>query len=247
MVAPTVGGGTLLLAGWRGIYGLLALGGLPLLAAVAWGLGESRRPGPRHDSVLQSYRALLGHRRALSFALANAFSFGCMFAWISGSSMVLMGELRVSTQVYGLLFACTAGAIMLASWFNGWMAGRGPVRRLMLFAVWAQFAAALLLVAVVAARPLSLATLMPLLALTTFCRGIISPNATHGTMEPLPRLAGVAAAVLGFAQMAVGAAASAVVALLFPSLGALAMVATMLAMAAACLVMGSSATRGYDG
>ena len=57
-----------------------------------------------------------------------------------------------------------------------------------------------------------LAAYLPLLMLGTFCYGLISPNAVHGALHPMPHIAGVAGAALGFVQMAVGAAASALVA-----------------------------------
>lgn len=246
IVAPALGAAVLPLAGWRGVYGALALAGLPLLAAVALWLGESRRPGPA-ASVAGAYRAVLGDRRSVGFALANAASFGSMFAWISGSPLVLMGAMGVSARGYSLLFACTAGAILLGSWLNGWLAGRGvSARRLLHWSIAAQLAAAAALVALILAGPLSLLTLMPPLVVSTFCRGVIGPAAIHGAMEPLPHLAGVAAAALGCAQMATGAVASAGVALLYPTLGPLAMAVVMLAMAAFCAAMGRIATERYD-
>jgi DHA1 family bicyclomycin/chloramphenicol resistance-like MFS transporter len=74
---------------------------------------------------------------------------------------------------------------------------------------------------------LSLVALMPLLMVHVFCRGVASPNATHGALEPMGEIAGLASAVVGFSQMAVGAASSALVALLFPALGPAGMAVTM--------------------
>ena len=245
IVAPTLGAGVLLLVGWRGIYGALALSGLLLLAATALWLGESRRPAPP-AGFAAAYREVVTDRRAVGFALCNAASFGCMFAWISGSPLVLMDALGVSARRYGLLFACTAGAILLGSWCNGWLAGRGvAARRPLAWALGAQLAAAAALLAVMLTAPLSLLTLMPPLVVVTFCRGVIGPSATHGAMEPMPHLAGSAAAALGCAQMAMGAAASAAVAWLYPALGPPAMATVMLVMAILGAAMGSVAAGLY--
>lgn len=247
IVAPALGAAILPWAGWRGIYGALAAFGLPLLAGVWLWLGESHRPGPS-ASVAGAYREVLDNRRVVGFALANAASFGCMFAWISGSPLVLMDALGVSARGYSLLFACTAGAILLGSWCNGWLAGRGvSPQRPLDWAIWVQLAAAAALLTLMLALPLSLLTLMPPLVAVTFCRGVIGPATIHAAMEPLPQLAGVAAATLGCAQMAVGAVASAAVAVLYPALGPLAMPVAMLAMAAFCAAMGRLATGGYAG
>ncbi len=245
IVAPTLGAGMMLLAGWRGVYGALALSGLLLLAVTARWLGESRRPGPA-GGFAAGYVEIATHRRTVGLALCNAASFGCMFAWIAGSPLVLMDALGVSARLYGLLFACTAGAILLGSWCNGWLAGRGvAARRPLAWANAAQLAAAATLLAAMLAGPLSLVTLMPPLVVVTFCRGVIGPSATHGAMEPMPHLAGSAAAALGCAQMATGAAASAAVAWLYPALGPHAMPAVMLAMATFGAAMGRIAAGAY--
>lgn len=69
---------------------------------------------------------------------------------------------------------------------------------------------------------------MPLLVLNTFCFGLIAPNAKHGALQPLPEVAGVAAAVLGFTQMLLGGTlASALVAFLYDGRTATAMTSVM--------------------
>jgi DHA1 family bicyclomycin/chloramphenicol resistance-like MFS transporter len=68
---------------------------------------------------------------------------------------------------------------------------------------------------------------MPLLVLNTFCRGIVSPNAIHGAIQPVPESAGVAAAVVGSMQMVGGSLASGLVALLYDGHSAIAMSSVM--------------------
>jgi DHA1 family bicyclomycin/chloramphenicol resistance-like MFS transporter len=82
-----------------------------------------------------------------------------------------------------------------------------------------------------------LATLLPLLIVHAFCRGISAPNATHGALEPMGEIAGLASAVIGFLQMATGALSSALVAVLFPRLGPSAMAMVMTGFSAAALVI----------
>src|SRR6266436_4132056 len=60
----------------------------------------------------------------------------------------------------------------------------------------------------------TLASTMPLLILNTFATGLVAPNVVHGTLEPLPELAGVASSVFGGIRMVIAAVACEVVAML---------------------------------
>jgi DHA1 family bicyclomycin/chloramphenicol resistance-like MFS transporter len=84
---------------------------------------------------------------------------------------------------------------------------------------------------------LHLATMMPLLLLTTFCRGVVSPNAMHAAMEPVPERAGAASAVIGSLQMLMGSLAGVAVGMLHAALGPGAMGVTMAGFALAALGM----------
>ncbi len=246
MIAPTVGGLMLLHVGWRGIYGLLAGGGLLLLGAVALCLPETHRPGGGGIGVWRGYGRVLRHRQAGGFALANALSFAMLFAWVSGSPLVLMGEAHISAPVYGGLFACISGGLLVGAWLSGWLAVRQvPLQVPVLGGLLGALACSSVALALVRAAPVDVATLVPALVLAMVCRALASPNMTHAALAPLPELAGVASAVIGFLPMAAGAAISALVAALYPALGATAVAGAMTVCALAALQVGRWAGRGY--
>lgn len=237
VIAPTLGSWLLLLGGWRAIYGFLGVAGVALLAMVLVGLPETR-PAPRAaGGVLRGFRLMIGHRTAMAYAAVNALSFGALFAYVSGSPLVLMTGLNLSAPFYGLLFAITSGGIMAGAWLNGWLSGRGVSARLPLaVALGVSLASAIGLVAVTGRGHGVLVTLMPLLVVHMFCRGIIAPSASHATLEPMGEVAGLASAVLGFLQMASGALSSAAVALLFPAFGPVSMALVMAVCASGAFV-----------
>ncbi len=245
MIAPTLGSLVLLHLGWRGIYGLLAGGGALLLAVVALGLPETHRPSGSPVGVARAYGRVLRHRQAGGYALTNALCFAMLFAWVSGSPLVLMGEAHVGATAYGALFACISGGLLAGAWLSGKLAARhAPPRGPMLLSLavaLALCAAALLLVGLAPVRP---ATLVPILVLVMACRGFASPNMTHAALTPLPEMAGVASAVIGFLQMAGGAAISALVAALYPALGASAVAGAMTACALGALLVAGWAGEG---
>ena len=77
-------------------------------------------------------------------------------------------------------------------------------------------ASALAALALVAAGAMTAWTLMPLMALTLLAFGIIAPSTNHEALQNLPHVAGSAAGVMRSLQMAMGALASATIAVLEP-------------------------------
>src|SRR6202043_2890834 len=74
---------------------------------------------------------------------------------------------------------------------------------------------------------------MPFLMLNTFSIGIVTPNIVHGTMEPVPQIAGVASSLFGSARMLAGAISTEVVAFWYDS--------TPIAMTGAMLLVATAA------
>lgn len=244
VIAPTLGGAALLVGGWRAIYGFLGIAGVALLLAVSAGLRETRRPPPVRIGPFGGFARMLGHRRAFGFALTNAAGFGSLFAYVSGSPLVLMGDLHVSAAVYALLFAIISGGIMLGAWTNSRVAHSTAASGSALgVALACSLASAAALLVVTTGQMVGLATLVPLLVVHAYCRGISMPNATHGALEPMGAFAGAASAVLGFLQMATGALSSALVALLYPRLGCSAMALVMTLFSVASLLAWRAAVR----
>ncbi|WP_199317138.1 multidrug effflux MFS transporter [Chroococcidiopsis sp [FACHB-1243]] len=240
MIAPTIGGLVLTIADWRSIYGVLAAGGLVLVGAIAIGFEESIARRDRSAIVpcrlIGNYLRVLSNRICVGYALVNALSFGCMFAYVAGSPLILIQVLDISTTLYGWFFAATAFAIMAGSFLNGRLSIRGvSPSRLLKVGLTLAVVSAIALVLVSISNHVRVITLLPLLVLNTFCFGLITPNTKHGALQPLPEVAGVAAAVLGFTQMLLGGTfASALVAFLYDRRTATAMtgVMTLFALAA---------------
>lgn len=220
MIAPTIGVGVLALANWRAVYGVLAVGGLVLTLAIALGLDESIKSRDvnalKPHRLVGNYLRVLSNRVCVGYALVNALSFGCMFAYVAGSPLVMLKVLGISTTTYGLLFALTAIGIMAGSFLSGRLNTRGvPPGRLMGFGLLLAAISAITLVAVSVSGAAQVQTLLPLLIINTFCYGLIAPNAMHNALQLVPEIAGSAAAVIGFLRMLGGATASALVAFLF--------------------------------
>jgi MFS transporter, DHA1 family, multidrug resistance protein len=234
IIAPTVGAALLGLVGWRGIYGVTVLAGVLLLTTVGFGLAETLPQHKRASTVtlrglVRDYGSVLSYRDAMANILINGLGFGWMFAYVTGSPLVFLGEMHLPAGVYGGLFACTGAGIVAGALLNGRLAHRGASAVVLLgIAMIGAATVTLLLLALTATRhEVPLPVLMPLLVLATFCFGLATPSASHGALAPMPELAGIAGGLLTSMQMLGGALASLLVSLLFPRLGAAAMAGVM--------------------
>ena len=236
IIAPTLGVAVATMGGWRAIYGFLAAGGAVLVTIAALRLGETLPPTP-HDSfevrrALEGYARVLRHRTSVGYAMVIALNFGCLFAYVSGSSLVLIGILGVSRRVYGLLFAVTSFGLMVGALSNASLSRRGVSHaRLIAWGMGIIVATSVLLLVLTLVGAVSAWTLVSLAVASFVGQGIVRPNAVQGALEPVPESAGVASAVVSGLQMLVGGVSSAIVAAWFDGRSAIA-VTTMMALTA---------------
>lgn len=233
LVAPLLGAGLLSVGSWRLIYATLGVAGVLLLIVLWFGLGESlQRPDPHALALPQlarRYRHVLTTPACIGYIAVNGLNFGCMFAYVAGSSFVMIELLGLSPSAYGLTFAATAGGIILGSFTSGQLGARHVTaqRLLDLGTLGATAGAALTVMLCLATTP-PLWALLSALVFTTFCYGVVAPNAGHCALRPMAHNAGAASAALGCGQMGCGALASWAVAAFGDGRSALSMSVTML-------------------
>ena len=232
IIAPTLGVAVATMGGWRAIYGALAAGGSVLLVIAALRLGESLPP-TTHERfevrrALDGYERVLRQRVSIGYAGVIALNFGSLFAYVSGSSLVLIGILGVSRRVYGLLFAVTSFGLMVGALSNAHLSRRGVSHaRLIAWGLGIIVVTSVVLLVLTLAGAITPAVLVTLAVIGFVGQGIVRPNAVQGALEPVPESAGVASAVVSGLQMLVGGASSAIVAAWFDGRSALSVTAMM--------------------
>lgn len=232
IIAPTLGVWVAALGGWRAIYGALAAGGVLLLIAASMRLSETAPPHSGEPltvrRMLANYARVIRHPVSFGNAVVVALSFGSLFAYVSGSSLVLIGVMGASQRTYGLFFATTALGLMTGAFVSAQLTRRGASHhRLITWGLATAASVAVLLLLLATTESLRIWMFIPLVIVGNIGQGVLRPNAAQGALEPMPEIVGVASALLSGMQMLTGAATSALAASLFDGRSAIAMTGTM--------------------
>ena len=215
IVAPTLGAIISSWTGWRGVFFFLAFGGVLLGTIIVLSLEESIvRPDRQAllvSNLSANYWRVISHRVCRTFALTGGLSFGGLFAYVSGSAFVFIEIFKLDQAVFGALFALNALGIALGAFISGRLSNV-PAKQMISTGLAIGLVASALLVLLTVRRALTPLSAMPLLMLNTFSIGIVTPNVVHGTLEPLPEIAGVASSLFGGLRMIAGAISAELVA-----------------------------------
>lgn len=193
--------------GWRAAFVVHALFSAFLLAMTAWRLPETnmhRNPDATNlGGLLANFRLLLGAREFWAYALPAALSYGALFAFISGASLVLIRVLQVPTAYFGYCFAFgVSGYLMGTLVCRRLLARLGTAATFRVGSALSLFGSLLFLAAVLAGLShWALVTLA--MFLTMAAHGINYPIGQSGAVAPFPRQAGTAAGLMGAMAMAV--------------------------------------------
>jgi DHA1 family bicyclomycin/chloramphenicol resistance-like MFS transporter len=205
MLAPVAGGFVHEAFGWRAVFLVLAGAGALFVLLMAAGVRETnvrRDPGALRPGQLgRNLGALLGDRDYRAYALVNALMFGGQFAFISGSSFVLIDALGVSPAIYGFCFGTVAVGIMAGTFLSGRFGGRLGLDRTILAGTALGAAAGLLLAGLAWSGILTVAAVVAPMLVFAVGLGLTLPNGMAGAVGPFPHMAGLAAAVAGFIQL----------------------------------------------
>ena len=209
LAGPVLGAYLFVAFGWRSAFALLTAFSLLLAVTAAARLKETNRnrnpDALRLRPMLRIYLEVFRSPAFRAYTLASTATYGGLFAFISGSSFVLMKVLGVSAVAFGASFAT-----MVAGYLLGTLACRRlVVRRGLQPTVCAGAALQALaggaMAALVAAGVHVPASIVVPMFFYGIAHGMIQPPAQAGAMAPFPHSAGAAAALMGFVMMAAAA------------------------------------------
>ncbi|PWR18140.1 Bcr/CflA family multidrug efflux MFS transporter [Zavarzinia aquatilis] len=217
ILAPVLGGQLLAFADWRWIFAVLAAFGAACLAAVAFALPETLSAEQRQRGglarILHAYGRLLADPVFMGFSLSSGLLMAGMFAYITGSPFVFITLYGVSPQDYGLLFGLNAVGLIATSQINLRLLRHYSGRDILKVVMAVQAVAALVLAGVALVQPAQLAFLLAPLFVCIASLGFVSANASAAAMSRAGANAGIASALIGVLQFALGAVGGACVGL----------------------------------
>lgn len=211
-LAPLLGGLLAEAWGWRAPFWFLALYAVIILVLIAVFLPETRPANLPKVKVIpvETYCRVLGNRQFIIFALVNAGTMGMALTYVSLAPTVLMGDAQLSPLAFSIVFGINGFWIMFASYIaNHFIHKIGrPACLLVGSSMMAIGSLGLILGFVVLPEAIQSHWVVYMLPVACACTGLafMMGTATSYALEPFGNEAGTASALVGFVQMAGGAA-----------------------------------------
>ena len=215
---PVLGGVLQVAFGWQANFLFLAGWGALLLLVTLFGLQETNRtPDPRALSLpvmASNFGRLLRNRLYMGYTLTLAFSFGCLFAYMTGSPFILIDQLGIRPDLFGVLSIFNVLGYAIGSAIANKASGRITAPRMVAAGAVVVLLSGLAMIGFSLAGIVTAYTMIgPMMVMLTGM-GMLIPNAMAGAISPFPAMAGVASALMGFLQMAMAMVMSVLVGLL---------------------------------
>jgi len=208
ILAPVLGAQILRVGTWRTVFWVLAGIGVVLVGLTMLLVAESLPPQNRSragfSGTFLAFRALLGDRAYLGYAIAGSTVCAAMFGYISASPFLLQDGFRLSPQAFSFCFAGNAFGIVVMSDLGRRLLRRTTSIVLLRWGVWQCAAGAGLLAAMLLTRAGLAPVLISLFVLVSSV-GFALPHASVLAMDLHRTIAGSASALLGAFQYAFGA------------------------------------------
>jgi MFS transporter, DHA1 family, multidrug resistance protein len=228
LVAPLIGSWILAIAPWQGLFVFQAIYAVILLG-ITWRLLPETKPtalvtsapspfrsspfrnSPLSNSPLSNYQIIFSNRKIYVDLLTYVMLALAFFVYLTSVSFIYITWYKVSETMFGYLFACSAGALILANFTNRQLVSRIGPRRMLATALSAGVGFALLLVSLTMFEAGLVAIVAGFFGLVA-CLGVAWVNADALVIMDFPHQASSASAVIGTLRFGFGALAGPILA-----------------------------------
>lgn len=207
MIAPSYGQAVMLVAGWRWIFG-----GMAVMAAVIGGWTYLRLPETLHPEYRQPIAAgpiarnmmqAATNRAAMGYVLGGALLSAALFGYINSAQQLIAEHFGAGAR-FPLIFALMAGGMALANFSNARIVERFGARRVSHAALLGFIAVSAAQVVQATAGGETLWQFIPLMGANICLMGFIGANFGSIALQPFARTAGAASSFQAFIRMAAG-------------------------------------------
>ena len=207
MLAPSIGQAILLFAGWRWIFGFMALMGAGVMVWVWLRLPESlddaHRQPIRPRTIAINMTATLTNRVSLGYVLGSAFTVGVLWGWVQCCQQ-LLGEHFGAGEYFPLYFGGMALLMAAGNFTNSRIVERFGARRIGHCAVLVYIAVSAVQVWLAHRPDQTLWQFVPVMALNMMLMGFMGANFASIALQPFARIAGSASSAQSFIRVVVG-------------------------------------------
>jgi len=200
ILAPSFGQLIMFVFPWESIFVLFALYGLVMLIWVGTRLPETLHPEYRMPistrALLDAVRQVVTTRSSIGYALASACMFGAMMGFLN-SAQQLFDETFHARHLFPLIFACAAGTMGAAAYFNSRIVERFGTRRISHTALCGFITVSAIHVGAILTGHESLLLFSLCQAAIMGCMGLAGSNFGAMAMEEMGHIAGTASSIQG--------------------------------------------------
>lgn len=214
ILAPAVGQGIMYVAGWRAIFGAMAVMGM-LVAIWVWirlpeTLQAENTQNMRVGTILRNMGIALINRASIGYVVGSALVFGSLFGFLN-SSQQLISETFAMGDYFAVIFGGAVVGMVAANFTNSRIVERFGARRV-------SHAALLCFIAICLAQYVSagqaqqpLWQFIVLMSLSMAMLGFIGANFGSIAMQPFFSIAGAASSAQTAVRMTTGAVLGALI------------------------------------
>ena len=203
--APVIGGYMSVYLGWESIFWFLALFGFFGAGILLFTIPETSPEEHRHPkpvkTIVGDYGRLLADPGFLGYTLTCTLAYAGLFAFLSGSSFVIIEYFGVSEQHFGLLFMLVVVGYISGTLSGARLSRRYDFKRLVAVGTLVLLLGGCVMLAVALSQPRHVMGIVGPMMVFMLGVGLVMPQSMAGALANYPHIAGSASGLLGFIQM----------------------------------------------
>lgn len=215
LLAPVLGSAITINFDWRWVFVILALIVIIIVILMHLMLPEAHPPDPTVSlavgPMLTTFKEILRNNQFTTYTLATSFTFGGLFIYLAGSTVILQGEFGLSSKAYALLFAVQSVGLVAGNQFNIYLLKTFSSKSIYYYALSIQMFSGLAFLVFALMGWNGVPSTICFFFIQLGCLGMTFPNGSAIAMAPFTKNLGSASALMGFLQISIGGIASAAV------------------------------------
>ena len=218
ILAPAIGQGIMIVAGWRAIFGAMAVMGTLVAFWVWMRLPETLQDSNRQEidvrTILRNMGTALANRGAIGYVVGSALVFGSLFGFLN-SSQQLISETFAMGDYFAVIFGGAVVGMVAANFTNSRIVERFGARRVSHAALLCFIVISLLQYVSAGQASQPLWQFIVLMSLSMAMLGFIGANFSSIAMQPFYHIAGAASSAQTALRMSTGAVLGALIGSLY--------------------------------